>query len=34
MAEIQIGSCGNQWMKTQGKADGVYGYDYWGVAIG
>ncbi len=32
-AEIQIGSRGNQWMKTQGNADGVYGYNAWGVAI-
>jgi salicylate hydroxylase len=32
-AEIQIGSRGNQWMKTQGNADGVYGYDAWGVAL-
>jgi salicylate hydroxylase len=33
-AEIQIGSRGNQWLKTQGNADGVYGYDAWGVALG
>ncbi len=26
---IQIGSRGNQWMKTQGNADWVYGYDAW-----
>ena len=32
-AEIQIGSRGNQWMKTQGNADGVYGYDAWQVAL-
>lgn len=32
-AQIQIGSRGNQWMKTQGNADGVYGYDAWGVAL-
>ncbi len=32
-AEIQIGSRGNQWMKTQGNADGVYGYDAWGVPL-
>ena len=32
-AEIQIGSRGNQWMKTQGNADGVYGYDAWAVAL-
>lgn len=32
-AEIQIGSRGNQWMKTQGNADGVYGYDAWGVTL-
>ncbi len=28
-ARIQIGSRGNQWMKTQGNADWVYGYDAW-----
>jgi salicylate hydroxylase len=28
-AKIQIGSRGNQWMKTQGNADWVYGYDAW-----
>jgi salicylate hydroxylase len=32
-AEIQIGSRGNQWMKTQGNADGVYGYDAWGLDL-
>jgi salicylate hydroxylase len=32
-AEIQIGSRGNQWMKTQGNADGVYGYDAWAVGL-
>jgi salicylate hydroxylase len=32
-AEIQIGSRGNQWMKTQGNADGVYGYDAWAVPV-
>lgn len=32
-AEIQIGSRGNQWMKTQGNADGVYGYNAWRVAL-
>lgn len=32
-AEIQIGSRGNQWMKTQGNADGVYGYKAWGVEL-
>jgi salicylate hydroxylase len=32
-AEIQIGSRGNQWMKTQGNADGVYGYNAWGVEL-
>ena len=31
--QIQIGSRGNQWMKTQGNADGVYGYDAWQVAL-
>lgn len=33
-AEIQIGSRGNQWMKTQGNADGVYGYNAWDVPLG
>jgi len=33
-AEIQIGSRGNQWMKTQGNADGVYGYGAWTTGLG
>jgi salicylate hydroxylase len=32
-AKIQIGSRGNQWMKTQGNADWVYGYDAWSAAV-
>ena len=32
-AQIQIGSRGNQWMKTQGNADWVYGYDAAGVEL-
>ena len=32
-AQIQIGSRGNQWMKTQGNADWVYGYDAWRVEL-
>ncbi len=32
-AKIQIGSRGNQWMKTQGNANGVHGYDAWNVAV-
>ncbi len=32
-ARIQIGSRGNQWMKTQGNADWVYGYDAWNVPL-
>ena len=32
-AKIQIGSRGNQWMKTQGNADWVYGYDAWRVPL-
>ena len=32
-AKIQIGSRGNQWMKTQGNAGWVYGYDAWSVAL-
>ena len=33
-AEIQIASRGNQWLKTQGNADGVYGYNAWDAALG
>jgi salicylate hydroxylase len=32
-AKIQIGSRGNQWMKGQGNADWVYGYDAWNVPM-
>jgi salicylate hydroxylase len=32
-AQIQIGSRGNQWMKGQGNADWVYGYDAWNVPL-
>lgn len=32
-AQIQIGSRGNQWMKGQGNADWVYGYDTWGTPL-
>jgi salicylate hydroxylase len=32
-ARIQIGSRGNQWMKGQGNADWVYGYDAWSVPL-
>ncbi len=32
-AKIQIGSRGNQWMKTQGNADWVYGYDAWSTPL-
>ncbi len=32
-ARIQIGSRGNQWMKGQGNADWVYGYDAWNVPL-
>lgn len=32
-ARIQIGSRGNQWMKAQGNADWVYGYDAWHAAL-
>lgn len=32
-AKIQIGSRGNQWMKMQGNADWVYGYDAWTVPL-
>jgi salicylate hydroxylase len=33
-AKIQIGSRGNQWMKGQGNADWVYGYDAWNTPLG
>ncbi len=32
-AQIQIGSRGNQWMKGQGNADWVYGYDAWNTPL-
>lgn len=32
-AKIQIGSRGNQWMKTQGNADWVYGYSAWNTPL-
>ncbi|MDR5815362.1 FAD-dependent monooxygenase [Caballeronia sp. LZ033] len=32
-ARIQIGSRGNNWLKTGGNADWVYGYDAWSVAL-
>ena len=32
-AKIQIGSRGNQWMKTQGNADWVYGHNVWKEAL-
>lgn len=32
-AQIQIGSRGNQWMKGQGNADWVYGYDAWSTPL-
>jgi len=32
-AKIQLGSRGNQWMKTQGNADWVYGYDAWNAPL-
>jgi salicylate hydroxylase len=32
-AKIQIGSRGNNWLKTGGNADWVYGYDAWTVPL-
>jgi len=32
-AQMQIGSRGNQWMKGQGSADWVYGYDAWNTPL-
>jgi len=32
-ARIQIGSRGNQWMRGQGNADWVYGYDAWNTPL-
>jgi salicylate hydroxylase len=32
-AKIQIGSRGNNWLKTGGNADWVYGYDAWSVPL-
>jgi 2-polyprenyl-6-methoxyphenol hydroxylase-like FAD-dependent oxidoreductase len=32
-SEVQIGSRGNTWLKEQGTADWVYGYDAWTVGI-
>ncbi|MDM0027331.1 FAD-dependent monooxygenase [Variovorax saccharolyticus] len=32
-SRIQIGSRGNQWLKTGGDADWVYGYDAWKAAL-
>ncbi len=33
-AAIQIGSRGNDWLRTGGNADQVYGYDAWGIVLG
>jgi salicylate hydroxylase len=32
-AKVQIASLANEWMKKQGNADWVYGYDAWGVEL-
>ena len=32
-AEIQRSSLANDWLRTQGNADWVYGYQAWGVAV-
>ena len=32
-SQIQLGSRNNNWMRGQGNADGVYGYDAWQVAL-
>ncbi len=33
-ADVQIGSRGNDWLRTAGNADWVYGYDAWSVPLG
>lgn len=33
-ARVQLGSLANDWMKGQGNADWVYGYDAWAAALG
>jgi salicylate hydroxylase len=33
-AQIQLGSLANDWMRTQGNADWVYGYDAWSAPLG
>jgi salicylate hydroxylase len=33
-ARIQLGSLANDWMKGQGNADWVYGYDAWSAPLG
>lgn len=33
-ADVQIGSRGNDWLRTAGNADWVYGYDAWTVPLG
>ena len=32
-AEIQRSSLANEWLKTQGNADWVYGYQAWSVPV-
>lgn len=32
-AKVQIASLANDWMKKQGNADWVYGYDAWGIEL-
>lgn len=32
-ADVQIGSRGNDWLRTAGNADWVYGYDAWTAAV-
>ena len=33
-ARVQLGSLANDWMKGQGNADWVYGYDAWAAPLG
>jgi salicylate hydroxylase len=33
-AQVQLGSLANDWMRTQGNADWVYGYDAWNASLG
>jgi len=32
-SQIQVGSRGNNWLRSGGNADWVYGYDAWSVPL-